>query len=55
MLQACAPLLVVNIDAGLVAGACAAQIANRVARARNSAGESRPRQQEIAAAPARRE
>lgn len=42
MLQACSPLLCVNIDAGLVAGACAAQIANRVARARQSPGESKP-------------
>lgn len=40
MLQACSPLTVVNIDAGFVAGACAAQIANRVARARESPGES---------------
>ena len=40
MLQACSPLTVVNIDAGFVAGACAAQIANRVARARQSLGES---------------
>lgn len=30
MLQSCSPLLVVNIDAGLVAGACAARIANRI-------------------------
>jgi hypothetical protein len=29
MLQSCAPLVVVNIDAGIVAGAVAAQIANR--------------------------
>lgn len=40
MLQACSPLTVVNIDAGFVAGACAAQIATRVARARQSPGES---------------
>jgi len=33
MLQSCSPLLTVNIDAGFVAGACAAQIANRLARA----------------------
>lgn len=33
MLQSCSPLTVVNVDAGVVAGACAAQIANRVARA----------------------
>lgn len=46
MLQACSPLLCVNIDAGTVAGACAAQIANRVARARESPGESTPRRQE---------
>jgi hypothetical protein len=30
MLQSCSPLLVVNIDAGFVAGATAAQVANRV-------------------------
>jgi hypothetical protein len=30
MLQSCSPLLVVNVDAGLVAGACAARIANRI-------------------------
>ena len=46
MLQACSPLTVVNIDAGTVAGACAAQIANRVARARESPGESTNRRQE---------
>ena len=41
MLQSCSPLTVVNIDAGVVAGMCAAQIANRVARARQeSPGES---------------
>ncbi len=40
MLQACSPLTCVNIDAGTVAGMCAAQIANRVARARQSPGES---------------
>ena len=32
MLQSCSPLLTVNIDAGFVAGACAAQIANRIVR-----------------------
>jgi hypothetical protein len=32
MLQACTPLLAVNIDAGFVAGAAAAQIAARAAR-----------------------
>ena len=42
MLQACSPLLTVNIDAGVVAGLCAAQIANRVAGARESPGESEP-------------
>jgi NCAIR mutase (PurE)-related protein len=42
MLQACSPLTCVNIDAGTVAGMCAAQIANRVARARQSPGESMP-------------
>lgn len=34
MLQSCSPLLTVNIDAGFVAGAAAAQFANRVAAAR---------------------
>lgn len=55
MLQACSPLLAVNIDAGFVAGACAAQIANRVAGARNSPGESDPLGQEVPASGARRE
>jgi hypothetical protein len=32
MLQSCSPLVTVNIDAGFVAGAVAAQIANRMAR-----------------------
>ena len=36
MLQSCSPVTVVNIDAGVVGGACAAQIANRVASARNT-------------------
>jgi hypothetical protein len=36
MLQSCSVLSVVNIDAGFVAGAFAARIANRVAEARNS-------------------
>lgn len=53
MLQACSPLLCVNIDAGTVAGACAAQIANRVARARNSPSESRERQETLTTAPRR--
>lgn len=34
MLQSCSPMAVVNIDAGFVAGAVAAQFANAVARAR---------------------
>jgi NCAIR mutase (PurE)-related protein len=34
MLQSCSPLVVVNIDAGFVAGAVAAQIANRMVRAK---------------------
>lgn len=34
MLQSCSPMVVVNIDAGFVAGAVAAQFANAVARAR---------------------
>ncbi|MCA1813294.1 MAG: nickel pincer cofactor biosynthesis protein LarB [Halobacteriales archaeon] len=34
MLQSCSPLLVVNIDAGFVAGACAARIAARIAEGR---------------------
>lgn len=36
MLQSCSPLTTVNIDAGFVAGAVAAKIANAVARARNA-------------------
>ena len=36
MLQSCSVLSVVNIDAGFVAGAFAARIANRVAEARNT-------------------
>jgi hypothetical protein len=36
MLQSCSPLVVVNIDAGFVAGAVAAQIANKIALARRS-------------------
>jgi pyridinium-3,5-biscarboxylic acid mononucleotide synthase len=32
MLQSCAPLLVVNVDAGFVAGACAAKIATLIAK-----------------------
>jgi NCAIR mutase (PurE)-related protein len=35
MLQSCSPLLVVNIDAGFVAGACAARIAARIAEGRS--------------------
>jgi NCAIR mutase (PurE)-related protein len=35
MLQSCAPLLVVNVDAGFVAGACAAKIAARIAEAKH--------------------
>ncbi|MFA5771910.1 MAG: nickel pincer cofactor biosynthesis protein LarB [Thermoplasmata archaeon] len=34
MLQSCSPLVVVNIDAGFVAGAVSAQIANRMAGAK---------------------
>lgn len=33
MLQSCAPMVTVNIDAGFVAGAVAAQVANRIAKA----------------------
>ena len=56
MLQACAPMAVVNIDAGFVAGALAAQIANRVALARNSQGESRtPQRETVQLASSRRE
>lgn len=57
MLQACSPLTVVNIDAGFVAGACAAQIANRVARVRENLGESSVPRASITAQPsgARRE
>lgn len=36
MLQSCSVLSVVNIDAGFVAGAFAARIANKIAEARNS-------------------
>jgi len=36
MLQSCSPLTTVNIDAGFVAGAVAAQFANTVAKARNA-------------------
>lgn len=35
MLQSCSVISVVNIDAGFVAGAFAAQIANKIAKARN--------------------
>lgn len=35
MLQSCAPLLTVNIDAGFVAGACAAKIANQIQEGQN--------------------
>lgn len=35
MLQSCAPLLVVNVDAGFVAGAMAAKIANRIKEGQN--------------------
>ena len=55
MLQSCSPLVCVNVDAGVVAGACAAQIANRVARARESPGESAVPAREHALAGARRE
>lgn len=41
MLQSCAPLAVVNIDAGFVAGALAAQIANHVAAAERRARRTR--------------
>jgi hypothetical protein len=36
MLQSCSPLLVVNVDAGFVAGACAAKIAARIAEAEHA-------------------
>lgn len=36
MLQSCSPLVVVNIDAGFVAGAVAAQVAQRLGRAENA-------------------
>ncbi len=43
MLQACSlGLAVVNIDSGIAAGVVAAQIANRVARARKLAGPRKP-------------
>ena len=41
MLQSCTPVLVVNIDAGCIAGAVAAQIANRMAGARAGMGPVR--------------
>ena len=40
MLQSCSPLCVVNIDAGFIAGALAAQIANNVAAARNQKSDT---------------
>lgn len=55
MLQSCSPITVVNIDAGFVGGACAAQIANRVARARYSTSESKPLGHEVPVSGARRE
>lgn len=55
MLQSCSPLTVVNIDGGFVGGACAAQIAKRVASARNSTGESEPLRTEVPVRGARRE
>ncbi len=36
MLQSCSPLLVVNIDAGIIAGACAGQIANNTVKTTNT-------------------
>ncbi|PKK85897.1 MAG: phosphoribosylaminoimidazole carboxylase [Thermoplasmata archaeon HGW-Thermoplasmata-1] len=36
MLQSCSQLTVVNVDAGFVAGACAAQIANNAAKGRKN-------------------
>lgn len=42
MLQSCSPMTVVNVDAGAVAGACAARIAGRVARARDQAQGETP-------------
>ena len=41
MLQSCSVLAVVNIDAGFVAGAFAARIANNVARAREGKNEEK--------------
>lgn len=38
VLQSCAPLLAVNIDAGLPAGLCASKIARQVGRARDDQG-----------------
>lgn len=55
MLQSCSPLTLVNVDAGFVGGACAAQIANRVASARRSTGESEPLRTEVPVRGARRE
>ena len=39
MLQSCAPLAVVNIDAGLVAGIVAVQISNKIRNIRSNKGE----------------
>jgi NCAIR mutase (PurE)-related protein len=40
MLQSCAPLAVVNIDAGLVAGVVAVQISNKIRNIRSSGGDN---------------
>jgi len=45
MLQSCSPLVVVNIDAGFVAGVVAARIANRMAHARK--GKDAPRKRKV--------
>ncbi|RLG24062.1 phosphoribosylaminoimidazole carboxylase, partial [Methanosarcinales archaeon] len=43
MLQSCSVLSVVNIDAGFTAGAFAAQIANKIARARKTREAKSPK------------
>lgn len=54
MLQSCSPLTTVNIDAGVVAGLTAAQLANRVARIRGAGVSPSERQRALAAETATR-
>ena len=46
MLQSCSTLAVVNIDAGFVAGAYAARIANMIAAAAGTRGKTEPAEQD---------